>query len=243
MPDVSLLIPAYNEESTIEKVISEHYKMLKNLKFDGIIHGFEIIVLNDGSTDDTENKLTLLSREISDLKVLKNNSPSGLQNAYLKLSHQASKDWFIVVPGDDQWSSAATYDVIKRANELSWKCVVIGARIHKRKIYGLSRSFISTSFRSLAAFCLRQDVIDPGSIKLMPTMINSFKLITRSPVQEIEKLVIAKDVGKYEIVTIRVQWQDRVAGSATGNSLANIINSIIEIPRIIRQSNKIRESC
>jgi hypothetical protein len=77
----------------------------------------------------------------------------------------------------------------------------------------------------------------------MPVMINSFDLVTRSPVQEIEKLVIVKEIGRFEIVTIRVDWQDRVAGSATGNSLANIINSLREIPTIIIQSKKIKKSC
>ena len=50
---VSVIIPCYNEEKTIEKIIS---KVKANL-----VQPYEIIIINDGSTDQTkhilENKL------------------------------------------------------------------------------------------------------------------------------------------------------------------------------------------
>ena len=46
---VSLLIPAYNEEQSIVDTIENAKLLFKNLK----IRNFEIIVINDGSTDKT----------------------------------------------------------------------------------------------------------------------------------------------------------------------------------------------
>ena len=47
---VSLLIPAYNEEESIIETIDNAKLLFKNLK----IKDFEIIVINDGSTDKTK---------------------------------------------------------------------------------------------------------------------------------------------------------------------------------------------
>ena len=52
---VSVIIPCYNEEKTIEKIIS---KVKSNL-----ISPYEIIVINDGSTDQTRN---ILENKLSD---------------------------------------------------------------------------------------------------------------------------------------------------------------------------------
>lgn len=238
MSDLSLLIPAYNEETTIEKVVREHYLMLTNMKLTNILENFEIIVLNDGSNDRTQDILVKLQETITGIRILRNPIPSGLQNAYFKLSQNARKEWFIVVPGDDQWPAVATQEVLLKANELKWNSIVIGARIHKRKIYGPSRSIISNAFRLLAAICLQQDVIDPGSIKLMPARINNFKLVTRSPIQEIEKLLILKQIEGLHIETIFVNWQTRVSGKASGSSPRNLINSVLEIPTILTLTRK-----
>ena len=46
MDSLSVTIPAYNEEENIKNAIEEAYHFLKKLKRD-----FEIVVINDGSTD------------------------------------------------------------------------------------------------------------------------------------------------------------------------------------------------
>ena len=59
---ISVIIPAYNEEESIEKVIDEIIKVLQE---NNIYENSEIIVVNDGSTDRTreialEKKITVL---------------------------------------------------------------------------------------------------------------------------------------------------------------------------------------
>ena len=46
---ISVVIPAFNEEDSIENIIKELLDVLKKMK----LPSFEIILINDGSTDNT----------------------------------------------------------------------------------------------------------------------------------------------------------------------------------------------
>tara|TARA_B110001450_G_scaffold109200_1_gene103244 strand:- start:1083 stop:1820 length:738 start_codon:yes stop_codon:yes gene_type:complete len=69
---LSIIIPAYNEEGSIEKTIKEIYNILVNEK---IQH--EILVVNDKSSDKTLELLEFLSKEIKTLKYYTNPGPNG----------------------------------------------------------------------------------------------------------------------------------------------------------------------
>lgn len=69
---LSIVIPAFNEEGSIEKTIKEIYNVLYGKK---ILH--EILVINDNSTDKTLETLKRLSKEIKTLKYYTNSGPNG----------------------------------------------------------------------------------------------------------------------------------------------------------------------
>ena len=60
MPDIKVIIPAFNEEHGIGEVLEELKKTLQGLE-----SACEIIVVDDGSVDKTETVLTNLSKELS----------------------------------------------------------------------------------------------------------------------------------------------------------------------------------
>jgi dolichyl-phosphate beta-glucosyltransferase len=63
--DLSLIIPAYNEEKKIEKDIREAFKFLKKANIKS-----EIIVSTDGVTDQTNNIVKRMQEEFKELKLL-----------------------------------------------------------------------------------------------------------------------------------------------------------------------------
>ena len=69
---LSIVIPAYNEEKRIGTSLIKISSYLKKR-----YHDFEIIVIDDGSNDDTLNLLTEFSQKIPNLIVLKNESNQG----------------------------------------------------------------------------------------------------------------------------------------------------------------------
>ena len=63
MPKFSIIIPVYNCERYIEKCL--------NSVFNQSFSNYEVIVINDGSTDNSESVINLYSDKIKYIKILK----------------------------------------------------------------------------------------------------------------------------------------------------------------------------
>ncbi|MGE6754654.1 poly-beta-1,6-N-acetyl-D-glucosamine synthase [Rossellomorea sp. NPDC071047] len=92
LPFVSILLPCYNEEAHIEKTVKE-------LNYINYKH-YEIIVINDGSTDGTQDVLSVLTRSIDRLKVINILENKGKANA-LYYGTIASKGEIVVTMDSD----------------------------------------------------------------------------------------------------------------------------------------------
>jgi len=86
-PKVSILVPCYNEESTIENTMEK----INNLNYPN----YEIIAINDGSKDNTEKILNDLAQKYEKLRVIQLKANAGKANA-LYLGLIASKGEFLV---------------------------------------------------------------------------------------------------------------------------------------------------
>lgn len=95
MKKLSLVIPAHNEEGCIRETVQAFYDELKKEK---IPH--EILVVNDNSKDKTEEIITELSREITELKHINNTPPNGFGFAVRKGLDNFQGDCVAVVMAD-----------------------------------------------------------------------------------------------------------------------------------------------
>ena len=88
-PSISVLVPVFNEEENIYPLAQEIGSALKG------ICNYEIIFVNDCSTDDTAITLTKLKNEISEIRVIHHSQRSG-QSAGLRTGIFAAKNNIIV---------------------------------------------------------------------------------------------------------------------------------------------------
>jgi glycosyltransferase involved in cell wall biosynthesis len=83
--EISVFFPAYNVEDQIEDTVEKAYEVVPK-----VAKKFEIIVVNDGSTDKTSGKLEKLSKKHSDLRVIIHKKNRGY-GAALKSGFYGSK--------------------------------------------------------------------------------------------------------------------------------------------------------
>jgi len=107
-PLISVIIPAYNAESyiedTINSVLSQEYK------------NYEIIVVNDGSTDNTLAKLSNYLDKIV-LIDIKNHGVSYARNKAITI---AKGEWVAFVDADDIWASNKLLLQMKKIGNCVW---------------------------------------------------------------------------------------------------------------------------
>ncbi len=97
-PSITAFFPAYNDAGTIASVVVSVYKTLEDVTDD-----FEVIVVENGSTDYTVEVLTELEKRFEHLRVLTHREPLGYGGALRVGFASATKDLIFYTDGDAQY--------------------------------------------------------------------------------------------------------------------------------------------
>ena len=133
--DLSVVIPVHNEEESIGNLINEIVAALSEK------YQYEIVVVDDGSADQTLDTLLEIKQELTVLRVIKHLKNSGQSTAVRTGVQYAKSSWIATLDGDGQNDPA---DIPNLYNELvnqdldPW-LVVAGYR-KKRKDTWLKRT-------------------------------------------------------------------------------------------------------
>ncbi len=94
---ISVFVPAYNEAGNLEVAIRDIVSAA-----DEAFEDYEILIVNDGSTDGTGEKAERLAQENSRIRVIDNPGNIGLARCFQMALAQAEKDHFVFLPGDHE---------------------------------------------------------------------------------------------------------------------------------------------
>ncbi|RMD66649.1 glycosyltransferase [Candidatus Pacearchaeota archaeon] len=128
---LSVIVPAYNERENIEILYNETYEVLSKIKRSKIISDFEIIIVNDGSTDGTDEIIKkLCKRKGSKLVGISLRKNFG-QTAALKAGIDAARGDLIVTMDADLQNDPA--DIPRLIGKLKEGYDVVSGWRAKRK--------------------------------------------------------------------------------------------------------------
>ncbi len=125
---LSILIPCYNEEKTVEELI----KRVRSVKIDNI--EFEIIAIDDCSTDTTLQILNRLKSEYPELKVKSQERNQGKGSALKAGIILASGDFVIFQDADLEYNPQNYHSLLKPLTDGSAD-IVYGSRFHDKSSY------------------------------------------------------------------------------------------------------------
>lgn len=146
LENLSVIIPAYNEEGNLEGVVRELEGELPRLVGD-----YEILIVDDGSKDGTgalAEKLASSNGRIRVTRLHRNFGYGAAQRAGMK---QASKDFVVLIPADGEFPIRDLEKLTKRAKEAH---MVIGYRTDRpdaplRKLFSRAYHFALRVFLGL----------------------------------------------------------------------------------------------
>ena len=138
--DVSLVIPAYNEEATIETLLTRVDRVLKETAL-----RYEIIIVNDGSRDSTWEKASNLSITNNHVKVIGYDVNQGKGYAIIKGFSHARGDAVVFLDSD---LDIAPHQISSYIRALKYGDLVISSKCHPQSVVEVPflRRFLSYGF-------------------------------------------------------------------------------------------------
>ena len=182
---LSLCIPAYNEEATIDEVVVEASKLLAQLSLPG-----EILVVDDCSTDRTWELLSYLKERIPCLQIRSHEVNQLIAATFNELYRWAKKDLVFLNSADGQWRMSTVLYLLPLINEYD---ILVGRRPDKH--YGLSRHLVSWLFNLLPRVLFFTRTYDAGSVKLLRRSVYEIPIISSGVFAEAERMIRAQRLG------------------------------------------------
>jgi dolichol-phosphate mannosyltransferase len=207
---LSIVIPAHNEAENLQVVVP---KLVTELEGAGINH--EILVVNDGSTDDSRDVLAELTARYPNVRFVDNRPPNGFGLAVRAGLANFRGDAVAIVMADGSDDPA---DVVKYYAKLQegFDCVfgsrfIAGSKLnnypmHKLIINRFANLLIRVLFQiryndvTNAFKCYRREVI----AGLEPILAHHFNLTVELPLKVI--------IRGYSFTVIPISWTNRASG-------------------------------
>lgn len=145
--NLSIIIPARNEEENIEETIKSIARFLNNIKS-------EIIVVNDHSTDKTEETVKNISHKNPFVRVINNEKPPGFANALFSGFENARGKFVLPVMADGCDEPETILLMLKKMDEgydlvCGSRYIKDGGKYGGPKIQGFFSTFVGKSLHYL----------------------------------------------------------------------------------------------
>lgn len=216
---LSIVIPAHNEEVTVAGVVRGHRDAARLLA-----SSFELIVCDDGSTDGTWAELQRSCAEVAELRLLRNPSRQGIPLTMKHLYAEARGEWIYFAPADGQVPAAAL--------EPMWAvregaALVVGRRMPRRD--PASRVVMAQLYSGLLRRIFRLPVHDIDSVKLYRAEdLRSAPPRSLSNFFEAEILITLWSRGR-PIREVGIPHRPRIAGIAEGVTPAGALLALADV--------------
>jgi glycosyltransferase involved in cell wall biosynthesis len=186
---VSAFFPCYNDELAIPKMVRDVRRALL-----GSVERFEIIVIDDGSTDGSVAVLRALCAEVPELRVVEHGQNRGYGGALISGFQAATEDWVFYTDGDAQYDASEVISCID----------VVGPGIDIAQGYKVGRG--DSWYRKLIGRAYHHTVKLLFGLHVRDTDCD-FRLIRRSLVDEVEL------VSTSGVICVEMMWKFQRAGA------------------------------
>jgi glycosyltransferase involved in cell wall biosynthesis len=205
-PYISIVIPAYNEFERIETTIRSATDYFK-----GKPQAFEVIVVDDGSSDKTAELVTGLMRELRNVKLSRLNHNQGKGAAVKRGMLEANGEVRLFMDADGS-TAISELDKFLPVIQQGFD-VVVGSRLAdgavKKVKQNFSREILGWVFRKLTRYMMNTSVLDPQNGFKIFTKVAAVKIFSDLQTTgwgfDVEVLMIAKKYG-LRVKEIPVTW-------------------------------------
>nr|HID14065.1 glycosyltransferase family 2 protein [Anaerolineae bacterium] len=231
MPSLSVVLPAYNEEANVESAVAHVSAVARQLGMD-----YEIILVNDGSTDRTGEIGRELMERIPNFRLVEHYPNRGYGGALKAGFAAATKELIAFVPADNQFDFSEVNRLLEHLHK-EGADIVCGYRVKRQDnvIRKLNAFGWNTLVRLLFGYLCRD--IDCGFKLFRREVLEHVTLVSDGAMIDTEFLAGARARG-FRIAEVPVTHLPRVAGEPTGANLRVIARAFRDLVRFRRRLSR-----
>jgi glycosyltransferase involved in cell wall biosynthesis len=220
LPSVTFFCPAYHDEHNLPKLIPRVHQFLKE-----ITPQFEIIIINDGSPDNTGQVAESLAAQYPEVRVLHHPVNLGY-GATLRDGFRAAKfEYVMYTDGDNQYDVYEFKPVLHFFPEAD---IISGyARAKAVTMRRKLQSLVYNALVSLLFFVRIKDI--NCSMKIYKrSVLEQIPIKSTSAFIDAEMLIRARRK-KFRIVQFPVTHYERLEGLASGSRLSVMVPTLVDM--------------
>ena len=210
---ISIVVPAFNEVDNLPSTIRRIIAAIVPLGTE-----FEVIIVNDCSTDETGSVADRLGHEFANVRVIHNAVNLGFGGAYKRVVEEAQLAYTIMIPGDDAYpldSLRAIFAKVGTADVVVSYTVNMQVRSPLRRFISHTFSFVMNTL-----FGLRLKYFN--GVSVLPTEYARELRSSDSFGYAAENLVRLIKIHGFSYTQVPVEITERKAGRSKAFTLRNI---------------------
>ncbi|MBI5624293.1 MAG: glycosyltransferase family 2 protein [Elusimicrobia bacterium] len=218
LPGLTVAIPAYNEEASLEAVVRACVEAAP-----GVAEAWEVLIVDDASTDGTPALADRLAG-LPGVRVIHHPENRGFGGSQQTAFESAAQPFIVLVPGDGQFPASDIPVLVEGRGSAD---IVLGVRVHRedplqRRVQTRALSFVT---RQLLGLRFR----DVNWVKLYRTeLVRGLCIESRRIGVDSEVLLKTKARGA-RFAEVEVSYLPRSAGKAASTHLPTVLRTAGEL--------------
>lgn len=220
---VSIFVAAYNEAENLGLTVETLEQAL-----DGAVDEYQIIVVNDGSTDGTGQVADALAASDSNVLALHNPGNKGLGYGWRRAIEAATKTYFVFVPGDNTWPYPSLRDLFASMGRAD----VITSYPTNSEIRAPARRVLSSAYTAGLNLLFNLKLHYYHGLTIYPTEYMRSNVITTTGFASMAEALLRAIHAGYSYVAVPCTIEERATGRSNAVNVHNLKSVVGTIGRL-----------
>lgn len=218
-PTLTISIPAYNDGETIEAVVKEAIDAAQH-----VTDRFEILVINDGSRDDTADRVKQLQQSIPNVRYHEHPVNLGFGPTIREAYTLPQTEWVYFIPGDNQCPAEEVISLFRAANDADF---ILGYRVTRNDTW--QRRIVSRFYNMMISIVAFRRIHDTNAAGLLRrASLDASRLHSQTAFIHAEILLeVLRQGGR--VVEVPASHRPREHGTPSGNKWRVILGTFKEL--------------
>jgi dolichol-phosphate mannosyltransferase len=223
MRSISVVVPALNEEANIAPTVEQLLAALA-----GAVDDFEIIIIDDGSTDRTGEVAEALACDHRDVHVLRNPGNKGLGYSYSRGCRAATKQHLVYIPGDNTWPMGSLRELFRHLGAAD----IVTSYATNPEVRPFSRRWVSAAYTAVLNLLFSRRLAYFNGLTIYPVAFLRTDPATTMGFGFQAEVLLRGLASGLTVVEIPLAIDERAAGQSKAVTAKNILSVALTVMRL-----------